>query len=332
MTRTTRRGFLAQAAMGGALFSQEPPRSYDESKVRPYTLPDPLVFNDGRKVKNRADWEKRRAELLRLFEENVYGSSPGAMKDASISAAAVDPDALNGKAVRKMITIRFRRRAEIRTLDLLMYLPKQRPAPVFVGVNFRGNHTVTNDPDIPISTKWVYSSARMAPNNRSTEASRGMQANQWPIEQIIDGGYGVATFYSGDLSPDFNEGFAEGIEPLFYRPGQSRRDPGEWGAIGAWAWGLSRAMDYFETDPDVDPRRVAVMGHSRMGKTALWAGGPGHAIRHGGFELLRRGRGDHRAAQIRGIGQGSGDAFPVVVLRKLRKVFGQRGRDAGGSA
>lgn len=254
-----RRTFLASLAPL-AVFSQE--RPYDESKVRPYTLPDPLLFENGRKVKNRADWGRRRIELLRLFEENVYGASPGAMKDVSVEAGKIDT-VLGGKAMRKMVTIRFR---QTRTLDLLIYLPKKRPAPVFVGVNFRGNHTVTNDPDVPITTKWVYNNAR------STETSRGMQASQWPVEQIIDGGFGLATFYSGDMSPDFNEGFEQGIEPLFYRPGQTHGDPGEWGALGAWAWGLSRAMDYFETDPDIDRRRVAAMGHSRMGKTALWAG------------------------------------------------------------
>ena len=265
--KTTRRSFLATAAPL-AILAQEPHRAYDESKVRPYTLPDPLVFANGRKVASRADWERRRIELLRLFEENVYGRSPGAMKEVLIEVPKVDANALNGKAVRKMVTLRFRNKS----LDLLIYLPKKRPAPVFVGVNFRGNHTVTNDPDIPITTKWVYNNSRAEVNNRSTEASRGMQASQWPIEQIIDAGYGLATFYSGDMSPDYKEGFAEGIEPLFYRPGQTHRDPNEWGAIGAWAWGLSRAMDYFETDPDIDRRRVAVMGHSRMGKTALWAG------------------------------------------------------------
>jgi hypothetical protein len=255
----SRRAFLA--GLAPLAFSQN--RAYDESKVRKYTLPDPLRFENGRKVRNRRDWGRRRTELLRLFEENEYGRGPGAMTDVSIDAPRVDIDALGGKAVRKMITIRFR---QTRTLDLLIYLPKKRPAPVFVGVNFRGNHTVTNDPDVPITTKWVYNNAR------STEASRGTQASQWPVEQIIDGGFGLATFYSGDVSPDFNEGFGQGIEPLFYRPGQTRRDPDEWGALGAWAWGLSRAMDYFEIDPDINPHRVAVMGHSRMGKTALWAG------------------------------------------------------------
>jgi hypothetical protein len=248
-----RRTFLSTVPL--ALWAQEP-------KVRAYTLPDPLLG-----VKSRGDWAKRRVELIGLFEQNVYGKSPGPMKGVAIEAGK-GVSVLGGKAIRKFVTIRFR---EGRTLDLLIYLPKKRPAPIFVGVNFRGNHTVTLDPDVPITPKWVYSAARVSVNNRSTEASRGMQANQWPIEQIIDGGYGLATFYSGDMSPDFNEGFPQGIEPLFYRPGQTHRDPDEWGALGAWAWGLSRAMDYFETDKDIDKKRVAVMGHSRMGKTALWA-------------------------------------------------------------
>jgi hypothetical protein len=254
-----RRAFLASLAP--LAYAQQ--RPYDESKVRPYTLPDPLRFNSGHKVKNRRDWERRRIELLRLFEENVYGSIPTATPEVTIDPPKVDIDAVRGKAMRKMVTLRFR---QGRTLDLLIYLPKNRPAPLFVGVNFRGNHTVVKDPDIPITTKWVYN------KSVATEASRGMQANQWPVEQIIDSGYGLATFYAGDMSPDFNEGFEQGIEPLFYRPGQTHRDPGEWGALGAWAWGLSRAMDYFQIDPDINPHRVAVMGHSRMGKTALWAG------------------------------------------------------------
>jgi len=246
-----RRSFLA--GMPLALLAQEPPRAYDESKLPPYTLPDPLLH-----VKTRADWERRRIELIHLFEENVYGKSPGPMKGVSVDTPKV-ATVLGGKATRKMVTIHF----GPKTLELLMYLPKQRPAPVFVGVNFRGNQTVTYDPDVPVTTKWVYTNM--------PKDSRGMQASNWPIEQIIDGGFGIATFYSGDLSPDFDGGFPLGIEPLFYRPGQTKRDPDEWGAIGAWAWGLSRVMDYFETDPDVDRRRVAVMGHSRMGKTALWA-------------------------------------------------------------
>lgn len=266
----TRRTFLATLPLA-KLFSQEPPRPYDESILPKYTLPDPLLFENGSKVRNAADWERRRVELIRLFEQNVYGKSPGPLKDVAVEPPRI-ASAFGEKATRKMVTIRFRHGSETRNLELLMYLPKKRPAAVFLGLNFRGNHTVTNDPDIPIMTKWVYNNGKFAVNNKSTEESRGMQASQWCAEQIVDGGFGLATFYAGDISPDYNEGFADGIEPLFYRPGQTHRDPDEWGAIGAWSWGLSRALDYLETDKDIDGKKVAVMGHSRMGKTALWTG------------------------------------------------------------
>jgi hypothetical protein len=260
--------------VSGPVFSQEP--NYDESKVGSYTLPDPLVLSNGKKVTDVKTWKtKRRPEILSLFENHVYGKLPGKPPGMRFKVKSIEQGALNGKATRKEVIVYFTEADSGPKMEILLYLPshKEKPVPVFLGLNYFGNHTIHTDPGITISEQWMRQSEEMGiVNNSATEKSRGIRANRWPVERILERGYGLATIYYGDLDPDFDDGFQNGVHPLFYKEGQRVPEADEWASIGAWAWGFSRAMDYFETDADVDAKKVAVMGHSRIGKATLWAG------------------------------------------------------------
>ena len=267
---------LGWLALAGVAVAQKFQPNYDESKVPKYTLPDPLVMADGQPVQDAETWRtKRRPELFRLFQEHVYGRSPSPPKDLAFHVDSVARDALEGKATRKQVTVRFSAKEDGPAMHLLMYLPAgaKKPVPVFLGLNFRGNHSIHKDPAITLPKAWMRNDPRRGiTDHRATEKSRGAAASRWPVELILSRGYGLATAYYGDIDPDFDDGFQNGVHPLFYKPGQTKPAPDEWGSIGAWAWGLSRALDYLETDKDVDAKHVAVLGHSRLGKTALWAG------------------------------------------------------------
>lgn len=248
----------------------------DEAKVPAYTLPALLTLENGAPVVDPQMWyTQRRPELLGLFETEVYGKMPGALGNERSEITAVDKNALNGQATRKEITIHFTSEPDGPQLHLLIYLPNRQsgPAPTFLGLNFNGNHAIHLDPGIMLSTQWMRDNeVNGVINHQATAASRGVEASRWPVEQILARGYALATAYYGDLDPDYDDQFQNGVQPLFYQAGQTRPSADEWGAIGAWAWGLRRALDYLETDDAIDAQRVAVIGHSRLGKAALWAG------------------------------------------------------------
>jgi hypothetical protein len=241
--------------------------NYDEALVPDYTLPDPLAG-----VENAAGWPARRAEILRLFASEMYGRTPAQSLPVRATVTSEARGTLAGMATRKEVTLRFGDDPRSPAMDLLLYTPAgaTHPSPAFLGLNFQGNHSIHPDPGIALSQAWMAADYPGVVANRATERSRGAAAHRWPVERILERGYALATAYYGDLDPDFDD-FSNGVHPLFYASDQTRPAPDEWGAIGAWAWGLSRALDYLLTDPAVDGRRVAVMGHSRLGKAALWA-------------------------------------------------------------
>ncbi len=250
--------------------------NYDESKVPAYTLPDPLVMENGQKVDSPETWRtKRRSELLRIFQEQEYGHSPGRPADLKFKVVSTDDHAMDGKATRKEVDVFFTGREDGPKMRLLIYLPAgaEKPVPAFVGLNFNGNHAINPDPGISLAKIWKKGGANEPLiSETAPEDTRGRSASRWPVEDVLAHGYALATIYYGDIEPDFPEGFRYGVRPLFLKPGQKEPAPDEWGAIAAWAWGLSRAMDYFETDKAIDAKHVAVLGHSRLGKTSLWAG------------------------------------------------------------
>ncbi|MCB9770402.1 MAG: acetylxylan esterase [Candidatus Omnitrophica bacterium] len=265
---------MAHSSLSLAAEKFEP--NYDESKVPEYTLPDPLVLSNGEKVTDAKTWkEVRRPEILNLFAEEVYGKTPEAPDLLRYQVIETSDEALDGKAIRKQVRIFFTQDKAEPKMDLLVYLPKEseNPVPLMIGLNFYGNHTIHSDPAIILSDSWMRKNEdKGIVDNRATEDSRGASADRWAVDMILDRGYGLATAYYGDIDPDFDDGFQNGIQPLFYKEGQNKPAPDEWGSIGAWAYGLSRAMDYFEQDEDINENQVAVMGHSRLGKTSLWAG------------------------------------------------------------
>ncbi len=232
-------------------------------------LPDPLVLFDGERVASKEQWiEKRRPELKALFQHYMYGYLPPPAKiEAKVEHE--DAKAFGGKATLRDVTISFGPPGTP-PIQLLLVVPNARkgPAPVFLGITFCGNHALVNDPAVRIPKVWMYPGPGVK-DHRATEAGRGKQIDVWALEQSIDRGYAVATFYSGDVDPDRSD-VREGIQARL-RAKDAKATDHDYGTIAAWAWGAQRVVDYLRECKDIDRTRIALVGHSRLGKATLLA-------------------------------------------------------------
>jgi len=243
------------------------PVNYDESKVGNYTVPDLFVLQGGGRVTDGKTWlKKRRPDIVKLFEENQFGKMPPRPRDLSFEVFDKGTPVFNAKAIRKQVTVYFTKDHSDHKMDLLIYLPANvKKAPLLLNISFAAPNQIVDDPGVRVGEIW-------GRDNKRAKADKPTPFGKMNVEQFIDAGFGFATVYYGDIEPDFKDGIKFGIRSLYLKPGQTTVANDEWGAISAWAWGLSRAMDYFETDKDIDAKRIALQGTSRLGKTVLWAG------------------------------------------------------------
>lgn len=268
-------GSLVVVTLLNGAWGQTFKANYDEAKIPAFELPDPLVGSDGKPVTSATQWtESRRGQLLKLFREHVYGVAPS---PCPIRAELVSKKSVfDGEAERSEVDVFLGENENALAMRLLMYVPANaQSVPAFLGLNFQGNHSVDPDPRIALSGQWMRDRRNETTRgNQATEKARGVAASRWPAEMIVRRGYGLVTIYYGDIDPDFDDGFKNGIHGAL---GDSLSDiePSQrWGSIAAWAYGLSRALDFLASEecPQIDADRVAVFGHSRLGKTSLWAG------------------------------------------------------------
>src|SRR5437868_8598724 len=200
----------------------------------------------------------------------MYGALPP--KPARVEIHSVEHrDFLDGKATLKIVTL-ITGPAGAPRIDLMVVVPNEHsgPVPVFLAMNFCGNHALTVDPRVPLTRTWMGSSCKGCTNNAATGAARGSQAADWPLEEIVRRGYALAAFYSGDIDSDRKEA-STGVYAWLSGGDAAKNNPADRGTIAAWAWGFQRCVDYLVSDRDIDAHRIAAVGHSRNGKTALLA-------------------------------------------------------------
>ncbi len=248
--------------------------NYDEADVPQYALPELLVAESGDTVTHHRNWKQvRRPEILALFSTEMYGQFPDRDYTISFTEKVLTDHYLDSTAIVKEVKGKvFTAKGEDQFIILYIYPRNREHIPVFAGLNFSGNHTIDTLSSIAIHNRWVRNSEKAnISDNHASPDSRGASASRWPLSTIINRGYGLATAYYGEFDPDYDDGFNNGFHPLFAQPknGSKAYCPG---AISMWAKGMSFIVDFLTKDTIADPSRIIAIGHSRLGKTALWAG------------------------------------------------------------
>ncbi|MBC7889861.1 MAG: acetylxylan esterase [Ferruginibacter sp.] len=239
-------GWRASSQTIEKLSKEKPEINYYEEKVPPYNLPDVLTAVNRKKITTATRWMNlRRPEILELFRENVHGRVPATPYQTSFRVINLDTTAINGTATFKQVAITIIAEGQSLIIHLNLFTPNNagQPVPTFLLINNRGLANM--------------------------DQSRKVKSEFWPVEEGIARGYGMAVFNNADVDPDNFDEFKNGVHGLLDK---LPRTGDAWGTIAAWAWGASRCLDYLVTDRDIAGDKVAVVGHSRGGKTALWAG------------------------------------------------------------
>jgi hypothetical protein len=219
--------------------------NYSEDKVAPYTLPDPLVTSDKRRVTTAEVWLKqRRPEILKFFRDEIYGTVPENAPKVAWEVTETDDNARKGTAVMRRIVGRMGDKKDGPRMNLTVFTPAKAKGPV------------------PVLLHLTFAAG-----------AGGRPPGEFDlVEEVLSRGWGYAALGYTDIQPDKPDRWTEGVIGLTLKEGQTKPRANEWGTISAWAWGLSRAIDYFETDKSVNAKRIAITGASRLGKTVLWAG------------------------------------------------------------
>ncbi|HEX3799561.1 MAG TPA: acetylxylan esterase [Verrucomicrobiae bacterium] len=282
------RSFVLILALAVGIANMRAANSFPDVAALPShpEIPNPLVMFDGTPVTNATQWfEQRRPELKALFQNYMYGVMPSAPEYEHFKIERVDKHFFGGKATAKEVTIQLFKDINAPAIHLLVVTPnthpnsssslekKSRGFPVFLGMNFCGNHTLASDTNIALPASWMAEGCPGCIDYHATDAGRGAQVNVWNIKRSIDRGYAVATFYYGDIEPDTNNATTGLRAWLAQHAGSApnRMPPTAGGDIAIWAWSLSRAADYLVTDQTLDAKRIAVVGHSRLGKATILA-------------------------------------------------------------